>query len=184
MVNVLIGIIGVILFIGLALAGAAFLGPKFTDAMVNSKAMAVSQLTNQVTMALTMHRGDEQVPVVAKTSLVTLVPKGYLKDVPVNPFIGEGGYPFRVLYSGAVESPDYYADVVFVSLGGGNENMMVCEAINRQGPAKSDDIPQMPVESGTDIRSMLNSTTGCFQVHALGIYGEANPGDYVVYSRI
>ena len=184
MVNVLIGIIGVILFIGLALAGAAFLGPKFTEAMVNSKAMAVSQLTSQVTMALTMHRGDEQVPMVARTNLVSLVPKGYLKDVPMNPFIGEGGYPFRALYSGAVERQDYYADVVFVSLGSGSENMMVCEAINRQSPGRSKDIPQMPVEAGTDIRSMLQSTTGCFQVHAMGIYGEANPGDYVVYSRI
>ena len=184
MVNVLVGIVGVILFIGLALAGAAFLGPKFTEAMVNSKAMAVSQLTSQITMALTMQRGDEQVPVVAKTNLVTLVPKGYLKDVPVNPFMGEGGYPFRALYSGAVESQDHYADVVFVSLGSGNENMMVCEAINRQGPNRTKDIPQMPMEAGTDITSMLTSTTGCFQIHAMGIYGEANPGDYVVYSRI
>lgn len=184
MVNVLIGIVGVILFIALALIGASFLGPKFTEAMVNSKAMAVSQLTSQVTMALTMFRGDEQVPVVAKTNLVTLVPKGYLKDVPLNPFIGEGGYPFRALYSGAVESPYHYADVVFVSLGSGSENMLVCEAINRQAPGGSRDIPQMPVEAGTDITEMLTSTTGCFQVHALGIYGEANPGDYVVYSRI
>lgn len=184
MVNVLIGIIGVILFIGLALAGAAFLGPKFTEAMVKSKAMAVSQLASQVTMALVMHRGDEQVPIVARTNLSTLVPKGYLKDVPMNPFIGEGGYPFRALYSGAVESPYHYADVVFVSLGSGNENMLVCEAINQQSPARTKDIPQMPVEAGTDITDMLTSTTGCFQVHALGIYGEANPGDYVVYSRI
>ena len=184
MVNVLIGIIGVILFIGLALAGAGFLGPKFTEAMVKSKAMAVSQLTSQITMALTMHRGDEQVPLVARTSLVSLVPKGYLKDVPMNPFMGEGGYPFRALYSGAVERGDFYADVVFVSMGNGNEMMLVCEAINRQSPGGVAEVPQMPLEMGTDIRSMLRGTTGCFQVHAAGIYGEANPGDYVVYSRI
>ena len=40
MSNVLIGIIGVILFIGLALAGALFLGPRFQAATISSKASA------------------------------------------------------------------------------------------------------------------------------------------------
>jgi hypothetical protein len=183
-VNVLVGIIGVLLFIALALAGAAYLGPRFTQAMVNSKAMSVTQMTSQITSALTMRRGDEGVPIVARTQLMTLVPSGYLKALPQNPFMGEGGYPFRVLYSGDVESSLYYADVVFGSLGHGEEMMQVCRTINRQGDAKSDEIPQMSIEDGTSIASMIKGASGCFQVHSDGIYGEANPGDYVVYSRI
>jgi len=41
MSNVLIGIIGVILFIGLALAGALFLGPRFQESTNNSRGSAV-----------------------------------------------------------------------------------------------------------------------------------------------
>lgn len=183
MVNVLVGIIGVLLFIALALAGAAYLGPRFTQAMVNSKAMSVTQMTSQITMALSMRRGDEGVPMVARSQLVSLVSPGYLKTLPMNPFIGEGGFPFRVLYSGDVESSLYYADVVFGSLGHGEEMLQVCRAINKQA-GLGDDIPQMKVEDGTNIVSMIRKPLGCFQVHSSGIYGEANPGDYVVYSRI
>jgi hypothetical protein len=52
--NVLIGIIGVILFIALAMAGAMFLGPQFQRAFVNSKAMTLSQMASQINMALSM----------------------------------------------------------------------------------------------------------------------------------
>ncbi|WP_292627005.1 hypothetical protein [Novosphingobium sp. 17-62-19] len=183
MVNVLVGIIGVLLFIALALAGAAFIGPRFMQAMANSKAMSVTQMTSQITMALSLRRGDEGVPVVARTQLMSLVPKGYLKTLPLNPFIGEGGFPFRVLYSGDVESSLYYADIVFGSLGHGNEMLHVCQSINRQAN-RGDDVPQMALEAGTNVTAMVKEPLGCFQVHSAGIYGEANPGDYVVYSRI
>lgn len=56
MSNVLIGIIGVILFIGLALAGALFLGPRFQDSTNNSKAAAVVQTMTQLANASNMYR--------------------------------------------------------------------------------------------------------------------------------
>lgn len=183
MVNVLVGIIGVLLFIALALVGASFLGPRFNQAMINSKAMSVTQMTSQITMALTMRRGDEGVPLVARTQLMSLVLPGYLKALPLNPFMGEGGFPFRVLYSGDVESSLYYADVVFGSLGHGDEMLQVCRSVNRQA-GMGEDIPQMNVTDGTNISGMIKRPLGCFQVHSTGIYGEANPGDYVVYSKI
>ena len=64
MSNVLIGIIGVILFIGLALAGALFLGPRFQQSTNNSKAsasvQAVSQVGNAANMANVQKRHDGQ----------------------------------------------------------------------------------------------------------------------------
>ena len=183
MINVLVGIIGVLLFIALALIGASFLGPRFSQAMVNSKAMSVTQMTSQITMALSMRRGDEGVPLVARSQLVALVPRGYLKSLPMNPFLGEGGFPFRVLYSGDLESSLYYADVVLGTLGHGEEMLQVCRSVNRQAGV-GEDVPQMRLEDGTSVVSMIKRPLGCFQVHSMGIYGEANPGDYVVYSRI
>ncbi len=183
MTNVLIGIIGVILFIGLALAGAIFLGPKFQDAKVNSQAMSLTQMSSQVTMALSLRRGEAGVPFVARDSVTVLAGDKYLKVTPLNPYIGEGGWPFRVLYSGDVRSNMFYADIVFVSLGHALDSGEVCRSINRQIVGRTD-IPQLPKESGSDVSSMLTQLSGCFQLHEDGIPGEANPNDYIVYTRI
>lgn len=55
MSNVLIGIIGVILFIGLALAGALFLGPRFQSANNNAAAAAAVQKLSQVSAAYSQY---------------------------------------------------------------------------------------------------------------------------------
>ncbi len=83
MSNVLIGIIGVILFIGLALAGALFLGPRFQEATQNSKASAMVQSATQVANAIQLRNLQEGVALNAKMSISDdLVKKGYLKAVP------------------------------------------------------------------------------------------------------
>ena len=83
MSNVLIGIIGVILFIGLALAGALFLGPRFQEATTNSDASAVMAGIHQVAMAAEMLRVQEGVSTltIANDSALT---SGYLKNRPNN----------------------------------------------------------------------------------------------------
>lgn len=183
MTNVLVGIIGVILFIGLALASAMFLGPRFQQAFVDSKAMTLSQMASQINLALSMRRTDAGVPFVARTSVATLASTGYLNSLPINPYLGEGGFPFRVLYSGDLGSPLFYADVVFVSLGHTKEVPQVCQAINRQ-ISGMDGIPEMPVANGSNVHSMIVRTGGCFKMHENGIPGEANPGDYILYTKI
>ncbi len=65
MSNVLIGIIGVILFIGLALAGALFLGPRFQEATTNSKAAASVQIMKQIADAANLYTVQEGTPAVA-----------------------------------------------------------------------------------------------------------------------
>src|SRR3546814_10920461 len=59
MSNVLIGIIGVILFIGLALAGALFLGPRFQESTNNSRASASVQAVSQIASAANMFEVQE-----------------------------------------------------------------------------------------------------------------------------
>src|SRR3546814_7999702 len=59
MSNVLIGIIGVILFIGLAIAGALFLGPRFQESTNNSSASASVQAVSQIASAANMFEVQE-----------------------------------------------------------------------------------------------------------------------------
>src|SRR3546814_17765989 len=59
MSNVLIGIIGVILFIGLALAGALFLGPRFQESPHNSRASSSVQEVSQIASAANIFEGHE-----------------------------------------------------------------------------------------------------------------------------
>ncbi len=98
MSNVLIGIIGVILFIGLALAGALFLGPRFQESTNNSKAAMAVQGVQQIANAISMRDLNEGSPMPSSADLQTaLVNTGYLKAVPNNPggkqtvYIADGG---------------------------------------------------------------------------------------------
>lgn len=93
MSNVLIGIIGVILFIGLALAGALFLGPRFQQSTNSSRASAIVQAVNQVAQSVQMRDLQEGVRTPATINLQTgLVDAGYLKAIPANPTDGGGLY--------------------------------------------------------------------------------------------
>jgi type II secretory pathway pseudopilin PulG len=81
MSNVLIGIIGVILFIGLALAGALFLGPRFQDATNTSKASAYVSQGKQIADAMQMYRVQEGSDVPINAPITSLVGT-YLKSAP------------------------------------------------------------------------------------------------------
>ena len=90
MSNVLIGIIGVILFIGLALAGALFLGPRFQEATQDSKAATFVQQATQVAHARALYRLQEGTD--PTDFAETGVMPGYLKAKPVNPINPENNY--------------------------------------------------------------------------------------------
>ena len=81
MSNVLIGIIGVILFIGLALAGALFLGPRFQEATNTSKAAAYVSQGKQIADAMQMYRVQEGTDVPINYPITSLV-GSYLKAAP------------------------------------------------------------------------------------------------------
>lgn len=119
MSNVLIGIIGVILFIGLALAGALFLGSRFQEASSVSKAAAVMQAISQVRQAREMYELQEGKPY-KDVNIGELVSQGYLKSRPDNP-IGAQMVSFA---TNAVNAP--------VSISGSEGSTEVCKIINRE----------------------------------------------------
>ena len=84
--NVLIGIIGVILFIGLALAGALILGDDFRSANNESRASAIVQTLQQVAAAGNMYRLKTGTALYEDGNAL-LVPR-FLKAYPANPMVG------------------------------------------------------------------------------------------------
>lgn len=113
MSNVLIGIIGVILFIGLALAGALFLGPQFQESTNNSRAAAAVQAVSQVSSAANMFEVQEGR---IAADAAALQAGGYLKSVPANPTGGD--------------APEIAGTLVEMPLGGNSDK--ICAAVAKQ----------------------------------------------------
>ena len=61
MSNVLIGVLGAILFIGLAVAGAVLLGTDFMSATSDSRAAATALMAGQVSAAIYMYDAEVRV---------------------------------------------------------------------------------------------------------------------------
>lgn len=116
MSNVLIGIIGVILFIGLALAAALFLGPQFQESTNNSRASAAVQAVSQVSNAANMYTVQEGHDAAAVADLTT---GQYLKSVPSN------------ITGGAAPALDTTNNIVSMDLDGTNGEA-ICNAIVKQ----------------------------------------------------
>lgn len=123
MSNVIIGIIGVVLFIGLALAGALFLGPRFQESTNNSRAAASVQAVSQISSAANMYNVQEGR---LAPDVLTLDTDQYLKSVPANPTDG-GTAPAMVDADGVAANGN---EVVQMVLGG--NDAAICEAIQKQ----------------------------------------------------
>ncbi len=183
MSSVLVGIIAVVLFVGMALIASIFLGGQFQTASAKSQALSMTQKAQQLGQATSLYWTEEGIPVVARSSVMTLLRKGYLKKIPVNPYVDKGGSPFRILFSGDVYSSNYYADVILVDMGSDMDAEAVCSAINRQTTG-SESIPEIDVGEGARVSAMIDGSMGCFRMHDVGIYGEAGPHSFMMYSRL
>jgi len=142
MSNVLIGIIGVILFIGLALAGALFLGPRFQDSSTDSKAAAVTQQLKQVADAASLYTIQEgNLPPTENDGIPALVAAGYLKTAPSNPITGQ-----RYVVSGSPSDGINKAKMIYTLIGEGEIGKKVCLMIQRQsgGPVSEVENPEYP----------------------------------------
>jgi hypothetical protein len=157
MSNVLIGIIGVILFIGLALAGALFLGPRFQQSANDAKASAAVQAVKQVTDAANMYRLETGKPIRLHES-AKLVDDRYLKSMPQ--IMGRG--PFLIDAVGCAGCAGSEAEALGVGyyLGTDGEARRVCEAVSRQTGQTASGQPFAPTTS-TMTRENHRNPTGC-----------------------
>ena len=179
MSNVLIGIIGVILFIGLALAGALFLGPRFQDATVNSKAASLQQAMSQLSQAANMYEVQEGRRLRASdyaTNTQKLIDGRYLKSPAM--------YGTTQVYT--VDQDGYGRDLpvdhVQVIVGAENDKQArsVCMEIERFFGSKDLEASMAPVTTsdGWGARVAQRRAGGCF------LYAAINPAQYAAYMSI
>lgn len=84
MSNVIIGVIGVILFIGLAVASATWLGPKLMNSRIEAEAVGYLNQTSQISQAIESYASDRgELPVKAGHEPIDiLVAEKYMKYKP------------------------------------------------------------------------------------------------------
>lgn len=138
MSNVLIGIIGVILFIGLALAGALILGDDFSSANNQSKAARVVQTLQQVASAANMYKLKTGRPLYEEDNAL-LVPR-FLKAYPDSPIVGPtADRRLQVKLANSINDnaaaiPGAEANFVTVRIyfEGDKKNVDICRSIHEQ----------------------------------------------------
>lgn len=181
MSNVLIGIIGVILFIGLALAGALFLGPRFQEATITSKSSAVVQALTQVTHAASLYEVQEGRALRANnysTNVQLLVDQKYLKTRVTSPLDGS-----QIL---TVDDQGYGRDLpidhVYLTLGTQEDPVAraVCKDIEKRQGNTDPEASMAPITDPTQwgARVAARRSMGCF------LYATSSPARYSVYKVI
>lgn len=152
MSNVLIGIIGVILFIGLALAGALILGDDFRSVKWSTGGAGMLAQVDQVAKAASMKQLKTGSP--ASLGPVTpLIPR-FLKTMPMNP--ASASEPFIVDLDGNSTGP---AAFVMMSIAGSGDNYNYCLEIARQvdNMDTTNNAPPYP----SSMREPVVGSTGC-----------------------
>jgi hypothetical protein len=155
--NVLIGIIGVILFIGLALAGALILGDDFRSANAESKAAATSSLMAQAAQAISMYQlktGRVLISAYAGDYAAQIGTR-FIKSNPVNPVNGNG---FLVVNQGGGHDATP-ALQLYTSLGNDAYAKSVCRAI--EANAGNPDPDAAVVATSFRDRTTANRRMGC-----------------------
>lgn len=185
MSNVLLGILAVVLFMGLAIGSAVFLGPRFDEAQSLGAASDIIQSVASVSTAVNAYRmatGYAYGP--GLESPQVLVDAGFMRRVPENSLVpgrapqiyGSNGLDY--LSTPAADQPVWSPRFVYMSIG---DDRLVCSQVMRvlghiSGSSMVSDTAVSPAVAG-DQRS-----AGCFRTASGG--AQINANDYVVFSRI
>ncbi len=169
MSNVLIGIVGVILFIGLALAGASFFGPITTDSIAQAKAGTITKALSATVTGVALRNRELETVTAAASSADSLVPT-YIEDVQSNIVTGA-----PILLTSAIGSSSTgIAAYAVTSLGSDEAAADVCRFVNAS--AGNGDAP------GDVSQLVTTSRAGCgVKAQGVGPYGAA---EYVAYQKI
>jgi hypothetical protein len=168
MSNVLIGIIGVILFIGLALAGALILGDDFMSASSSSKASATMAQAQQIAAAINMYKlktGRNMTTLEYRDNATALLVPRFLKIVPGFPNPAGGSY--QIQDTSGLNNNGNPVYIVAADLPRSLSSKAICQAA-ADGFGKD-------MENG--YFSMVQGTAGC-------VYSSADPLYFAIYVKI
>jgi hypothetical protein len=164
MSNVLIGIIGVILFIGLALAGALILGDDFKSSKASTGAATTISQLQQTAAAVNMYQLKTGRTMMANdylTNVDTLVPR-FLKVSPRTPTANQP--VFTVDDQGFGRAVRVHHLQSRLGLTASVEAKAVCREIESQNGAADPDaaIAAVTTTSGWATRVAASKGVGCF----------------------
>jgi hypothetical protein len=185
MSNVLIGIIGVILFIGLALAGALILGDDFKTSKSTTEAAAIMQQMAQVSAGYDMYRLKLGRPPVVTTGFAhergrlmidAMIPR-FIKSQPVTIRAAGGSNWFFVDETGAYSDKPTLLMYNVVADGGPAKDL--CDAIAQQSgmadaAGKAPTLPKPP----------LDRQQGCYSFEGPWGFDKGLTGNYHIFRRI
>ena len=165
MSNVLIGIVGVILFIALALVGAFYFGPSTRTSIDEAGAQGSARSLAAVASAVSVHDREMEATTPSGTDSSALVPD-YLPSVQRNPVNGESIVLLDV--NGSTTGRAAFAATRMPS-----DHPAMCEFLSRSGGGP------VPVASLT---APPSQRLGCVRlVAAIGTY---QAGDLLAFARI
>lgn len=174
MSNVLMGLIGVILIIGLAFAATTYFGSQFQDARNNSRASAALQATAQVAQASNAAYAQiGTAPTVDTDITAQLVTPGFLKSIPSNPV---GSAAPALMTAAGVASGGADAEVAVLDLGDSADK--VCTSIGKQ----SGQLANSATTSATGT-AFPSQSGGCIKA-AAGAGAGLTVGNFYAYTRI
>jgi hypothetical protein len=173
MSNVLIGIIGVILFIGLALAGALILGDDFKSANSESRAAAAIAMVQQASSAIAMHNLKLGTPY-SQGPLNGLVPR-FLKAVPTNPIDGSASYQVDTRDANGYQVGPAVMTAMGFPMNARNKDVCLAAARGSNMPMIND--MTVPVYAG-----IPTHPAGCYV--SASPFGGIGTDMYIIYSRV
>jgi len=175
-----IGIIGIVVVIGLAIAGAVYFGDQFQQSRTKSRAAAAVAATSQVAHAATLAYTTDGVQLNAAADVTAqLVTPGYLSSIPTNPVVPANA-PRLMTAAGAVASGA--AQVAVMDLGAGaagSATDLACAQIANQ-TGQSPDATTSPTATNF---ATLSSVSGCFRANT-GSGAGLTVGNHYAYTKI
>ena len=184
MSNVLIGIIGVIFFIGLALAGASYVGALVTDGTTQRNSAQIVMSLQQTASAVKIYnvRNRRWVPN-AFTAVDTMITANIMKSRPTNPTL-PGGYPMVVDINGQLTTnrPSY----VIMYLGQSESARDACIEVELQN-GNTDRTDPLVMQQQIGFLARANTTRGgCARMDGgFGVLPNGGTtGDYMAWTPI
>jgi len=189
-----IGIIGIVLIVALSLAGASYLGPRFSEAGANKSALTALSAIRQTSDAISIYRLKSRNSTPNTTMfLQRLLDTGVLKTAPTNPFITAAptgatvaaAWPYPVIWNGnggVFNGAATRHSHLVMSLGTSNGARAACAEIQRKAEATTLNSANTIVTATTFASRMsVQPKGGCFRMSS-GIAGiPANT--YVIYQQ-
>jgi hypothetical protein len=168
MSNVIIGIIGVILFIGLALAGASSFGPRVSQSNAQAQAILVLEKLVSVSNAVKVRDSEREMSTRGGFDVGFLVPD-YLGEPPLNPTGGPG--PMLLDSAGGTTGIAAWSAIKV----GGSRASIICNEISRHGGGPG--VAQLRMNANPAL------PVGCFRIDR-DISAEIRKDDYIAYAVI